>query len=125
MITTDTTPCKIRWTGPSVDLSDSNGNEIGSIESGTEGVLVYPGLAVFSPDLGILLEVEADNYEVVPSTTEAPNAILGGWDGTTITPELIHAILSLDAAIPTLVQVMNDNPELGPKVVQGVMAGMS
>ena len=118
-----TTPCKIIWTGPDFDLPSPDGTtHLGRVTAGNEGVLVYPGLATFHPDLAILYRVEASHFSRV---AETGNGALGGWDGTTVTTTLVKTLLDLDNAIPTLVQVMKDNPDLGPKVVQGVMAGMS
>ena len=113
-----TTPCKIIWTGPDFDLPSPDGTtHLGRVTAGHEGVLVYPGLATFHPDLA-----EASHFS---RGAETGNGALGGWDGTTVTTMLVKTLLDLDNAIPTLVQVMKDNPDLGPKVVQGVMAGMS
>ena len=118
-----TPPCKIRWTGPTCTLpSPTGGESMGHVAQGAEGVLVYPNLASFSPNLALLYRVDPSHYEVIKE--EGSNGAFGGWDGTTVTPELLKALLDLDDAIPTLVQVMAENPALGPKVVQGVMSGM-
>ena len=117
-----TAPCKFLWNGPPINLSNPNGEgSLGIVKQGHEGVLVYPGLAAFSPDLALLYKVDEAHID-----TDLPlTGGLGGWDGKTVTPALVKALLELDGAIPTLVKVMNDNPDLGPKVVQGVMAGMA
>ncbi len=115
------TPCKIKWTGPQATLvSPQSGETLYTVMPGSEGVLVYPGLASFHPDLALLYKVEEGHYAPTP-----PEGDLGGWDGQTVTPALVKQLLDLEEAIPTLVKVMNDNPDLGPKVVQGVMAGMA
>ncbi len=119
------TPCKIIWTGPDFDLPSLDGGHLGRVTAGAEGVLVYPGLAAFSPDLALLYRVDAEHYDVHSPGDASADAALGGWDGVTVTPVLVKTLLDLDDAIPTLVKVMNENPALGPKVVQGVMAGMS
>ena len=115
------TPCKIRWTADTYQLTDHAGNLMGSVTAGADGVLVYPGLAAFSPDLAMLYQVEEGQYETLDGTSHD----LGGWDGETVTADLVKTLLGLDSAIPMLVEVMNDNPDLGPKVVQGVMAGLA
>ena len=113
------TPCKIRWTGPTSTLSSPTGfGDMGRLSKGAEGILVYPGLAAFSPDLALLYQVDEADYEVLDATD------LGGWDGATVTPVLVKTLLDLEEAIPTLVEVMQGNPELGSKIVQSVMAGM-
>ena len=117
------TPCKIIWTGPDFDLPSPDGSHLGRVTAGAEGVLVYPGLAAFSPELALLYRVDDTHYTIQSAPTNGGD--LGGWDGETITANLVKTLLDLDEAIPTLVQVMNDNPELGPKVVQGVMSGMA
>jgi hypothetical protein len=114
------TPCNIRWTGPKAALTSPDGTQVAVLTPGTPGVLVYPGLVAWSPDLALLYRVDDTNIEAVESSTA-----LGGWDGTTVTAELVGAILQHDDAIPTLVEVMNSDESLGPKVVQGVMAGMA
>ncbi len=117
---TFSTPCNVRWTGPKAALTSHEGTEVAVLTTGPPGVLVFPGLVAWSPDLALLYRVDETHLEAA----DAPTA-LGGWDGTTVTPELVSAILQQDAAIPTLVEVMNSDETLGPKVVQGVMAGMA
>ena len=120
------TPCTVRWTGPKAVLTSPEGAEVATLTPGVEGVLVYPGLVSFHPDLALLYRVDETHIEVIdaPLVIPDPATALGGWDGKTITPALVRGILSLDAAIPTLVAVMNDDDDLGPKIVQGVMAGL-
>ena len=118
-----TPPCKITWTGPDFDLPSPDGtSHLGRVTAGSTGVLVYPGLAAFSPDLALLYRVEEAHFTCVAPTSRDD---LGGWDGTTITPTLIRTLLNHVETVPILVQVMTDDPDLGPKVVQGIMAGMS
>jgi hypothetical protein len=119
------TPCRIRWIGETLELAGADGEDLGKIESGDEGVLLDSDLALFLLDLAPFA-VDADSYELVhpPPTITTTSEGFGGWDGVTITPEFIKAVLSLPSAIPTLVEVMKADPSLGPKVVEGVMAGM-
>ena len=118
------TPCKIKWTGPQASLvSPQSGETLYTVMPGSEGILVYPGLASFHPDLALLYRVEDGHYSL--SSEDSSDGDLGGWDGKTVTAALLKQLLDLEEAIPTLVKVMNDNPDLGPKVVQGVMAGMT
>ena len=114
------TPCNIRWAGPKAALTTPDGNEVAVLTPGTPGVLVFPGLVAWSPDLALLYRVDEAQLEAVEAATA-----LGGWDGTTVTPELVSAILQQDSAISTLVEVMNGDEALAPKIVQGVMAGMT
>lgn len=118
------TPCKFRWNGPAINLANPNGGAtLGVVQAGQEGVLVYPGLAAFSPDLALLYRVDESHLEI-EATSPSRAEGLCGWDGQTVTPALVKALLEQDDAIPTLVEVLNDNPDLGPRVIQGVMAGM-
>ena len=112
-------PCRVKWTGPKAALTSPDGTEVAVLTAGTPGVLVFPGLVAWSPDLALLYRVDEAQLEAA----EAPTA-LGGWDGTTVTPELVNAILRQDSAIATLVEVMAGDEDLAPKIIQGVMAGM-
>tara|TARA_R110000851_G_scaffold52444_5_gene124838 strand:- start:149 stop:469 length:321 start_codon:yes stop_codon:yes gene_type:complete len=104
-------PIRIKWNSAPVALDN------GTLTTGTEGVMVGPGLAAWPSITNTLYSVPLSNCEVLSSD-------LGGWDGTTVTPDLILALLSHPDAIAVLVQTMNAHPELGTKVVQGVMAGL-
>jgi hypothetical protein len=104
-------PVKIQWNSAPVALDN------GTLHTGTEGVLVGPSLAAWPSITNTL-------YSVPLASCKILSADLGGWDGTTVTPDLILALLSHPDAIGVLVETMNTNPELGTKVVQGVMAGM-
>ena len=104
-------PVKIQWTGASCTLDN------GTLVAGTEGVLVGPNLAAWPSITNTLYSAPEGQYRVVADN-------LGGWDGATVTPDLIRTVLNHPSAIATLVDVMNSDPDLGPKVVQGVMAGL-
>ena len=107
-------PVKIKWIGQPYMLGDGV-----LLRPGEEGVLVAPNTAAWP-------EVTSQLYTLPPQeglyTVVAGG--LGGWDGTTVTPELIRAVLAHPNAISTLVQILQDDPELGPKIIQGVMAGL-
>ena len=118
-------PCPVRWTGPKAVLTSPDGEELATLIPGVEGVLVYPGLVSFHPELARLYRVDETQLEGIDDTLATPDpTALGGWDGETISPALVQGILSLDNAIPTLVTLMSEDEALAAKIVQGVMAGM-
>lgn len=108
-------PVKITWAGGAVTL---DGN---MLEPGTEGVLIGNGLAAWPTVSTRLWSADAKTYTVVDDGTDGP---LGGWNGTTVTPDLIRAMLAHPEAVPTIVQLMQEDPELGPRIVEAVMGSM-
>ncbi len=112
-------PVKIKWTGPRCTLDDNGDNPGTHLAPGDVGVLVGNNLAAWPGKGARLYLAYPEQYEVL-----AAGESLGGWDGSTVTPELIQAVLAHPNAISTLVEVMNADPELGPKIIKGVMDGL-